>query len=114
MEKVGGAILKLLHTSHNRVLIDRIKSTLDEAEIVYIVRNEKLVGQAAGEVPPAVCWPEIFVRNEEDFEEAKQLINRLSTVPTSSHIAWICPNCSERLEPQFEICWSCQSERTPA
>lgn len=112
--ETGGCPLKLLHTSHNLILIDRIRSVLNEHGIPHIVRNENLQGQAAGEVPPAVCWPEVLVRDETDYLKAKGLIEQLTATRKKTALAWICPNCNERLEPQFEICWSCQGAHPEA
>lgn len=103
--------MKLLHTSHDLILIDRIKQALAEAGIPFFVRNENPVGQAAGEVPPVVAWPEVFVKDASMLSEAKKLIAMLEEKPNRTNLAWTCPACGEHLEPQFQQCWSCQSER---
>lgn len=103
--------MKLLYTGHDRILIDRIKQVLAKADIPCFIRNEHLMGQAAGEVPPVVAWPEVFVKDEAHFLAARHLLEELQVKSGGSRLAWICPNCSERLEPQFNTCWACQSSR---
>lgn len=101
--------MKLLYTGHDRIFIDRIRQALAQADIPCFIRNESLMGQAAGEVPPVVAWPEVFVKDETNFLVAKALMEGLQANVKTNGIAWICPNCSERLEPQFLQCWACQA-----
>ena len=48
------------------------------------------------------------------IDEAKTLVStymeeKAAEAPAGE--AWLCPNCQERLEGQFTLCWRCGSER---
>jgi hypothetical protein len=95
--------MKKLYSSQNRVLLYLIKARLEEKKINCFFKNES--PPLAGEIPPMIAWPEIWVMKDSDFEEAEKcLAAELAQQPAS---AWVCPQCHEKLEGQFEICWKC-------
>ena len=100
--------MKLIYTGQDRILIDRIKQALHQNGIPCFIRNESPIGQAAGELPPLVCWPEIYVKDEPTYQFAKPLVDALMPKTRATALKWICPKCSELIEAQFSICWSCQ------
>ncbi len=62
-----------------------------------------------GELPINECWPEVWVNDESDFNSAERLINTALS-PAEQNTKWHC-QCGESIEGQFEICWSCGSEK---
>jgi len=103
--------MKLIYTGQDRILLDRIKQALHQNGIPYFIRNENPVGQAAGEVPPLVCWPEIYVKDESTFDHVKPLVDALMPKTGATLLRWVCPNCNEQIEAQFSVCWACQVDR---
>jgi Putative prokaryotic signal transducing protein len=54
---------------------------------------------------------------ESDVDRAKAVIKEMSLKEAIGQInilgvaSWTCPNCGEKLEAQFNECWSCQTTR---
>ncbi len=103
--------MKRLYASHNTLLLEQLRTALDEAGIASSLRNENRTGQAAGELPPIVCWPEIWVRDPADFDAAAKIRDQLLSQLEQPGADWICPECGERLEGQFGSCWQCAASK---
>jgi hypothetical protein len=69
------------------------------------VRNQHL-SSILGEMPFAETWPELWIRNDMDFDRAKQLIDD-SIADESPATGWRCDACGEENERQFAACWKC-------
>lgn len=58
--------------------------------------------------------PSVFV-HEADWQQASELLqeftNRLANKPGRSFVKWICNNCGEKVEPNFDLCWNCGKSR---
>lgn len=100
--------MKKLYSSQNRVLLYLVKSTLDEKHIQTFIKNEN--PPLAGEIPPAIAWPEIWVMDDAQFDEAEKILQAELNAKIVAQ-DWDCPKCRERLEAQFEICWKCGAKR---
>lgn len=54
---------------------------------------------------------------ESDVDRARAVIKEMSSKEGLEEInksviePWICPNCGEKIEAQFNDCWSCQTTR---
>ncbi len=99
--------MKRLYASHNTLELEQIGHELTGAGIKFVMRNMNRTGQAAGEIPPIVCWPEIWVTHDEELPPAKRILARVLEELDNPGIAWTCPDCGERLEGQFGSCWRC-------
>jgi predicted RNA-binding Zn-ribbon protein involved in translation (DUF1610 family) len=79
-----------------------LRSMLERAGIPAMVEEH-----AAGllEAEAGVVWI-----NREDLEAARELITAHMNAPKST-ATWTCPACGEQLDPEFDICWNCQTER---
>ena len=75
---------KLLSTT-DRVKLELIKTRLDDAAVEYLVKNE--FPPAAGEIVPAVAWPEIWVLDENDWERAHAVLQEADAV-VAAEITW--------------------------
>jgi hypothetical protein len=100
--------VKKVFCSDNVILVGHVHSLLEANDIDCHLRNMNLTG-GIGELPINECWPEVWVNNEAGFSTAEQLINTALSAATQ-HSAWQCL-CGETIEGQFEICWSCGSEK---
>ena len=99
--------MKRLYASHNQVLLDQLVGELARAGIATLSRNMNMTGQAAGELPPIVCWPEIWVREDSDLAAAKSIVAEKLAALETPGADWHCPVCGEKLEGQFGSCWRC-------
>jgi hypothetical protein len=102
--------LKRIYSSHDLVAVHHAKNVLDAEGIRAVVKNE-LLSSAMGELPPAECQAELWVRPV-DAERAERIIRYDLRVEDT---AWRCPACGEASEPQFTQCWRCGAyrERSP-
>ncbi len=99
--------MKKIYTTENRVLLYLLKAKLTENCILSIIKNEEVSGPAAGEIPPVVAKPELWVMDDQQYSLATNLIkDELATLSTTKK-EWVCPQCGEYLEGQFDVCWKC-------
>jgi hypothetical protein len=103
--------MKRVFSSHNAVLAHHARNLLEVEGIETEMRN-LMLSSAMGELPPAECQAEVWVRNEADARRAESILyseNRSNLGP-----AWRCASCGEEAEPQFTQCWNCGAARTAA
>lgn len=59
----------------------------------------------------------VLILNDDDEARAVEIVRgfraKLSERPEETGIVWKwrCPNCREEVEPQFEMCWNCGTEK---
>ena len=103
--------MKRVYGSHDPIQIAQLRSLLEASHIACITRNDFLMG-AAGELPVMACWPELWVIENFQHEQARALIDAfLHNADASS--PWICPQCAEPGGAPFSQCWRCGHERPP-
>ena len=61
------------------------------------------LGAAAGELPPDQCLPEVWITDDSQEAQARELLHALQNVPQRR---WNCA-CGELVEGGFETCWNC-------
>ena len=99
--------MKKVTSSESLITISHYKNVLESEGIEAFIRNEHL-GSIVGEMPFQEVWPQLWVRNDLDYDRALQLIDRAVT-DESPAAAWKCKNCGAENEGQFAACWSCES-----
>ncbi len=97
--------MKLLYASQDRILLYLLKASLDDKQIQTFFKNEQ--PPLAGEIPPTIAWPELWVMDDSQFARAQQCIQAELIKRSDVKNAWQCPECQEKLEGQFESCWNC-------
>ncbi len=100
--------MKLIFTQQNRFLVSNARNIIENAGIETVLRNEYASG-AAGDLAPFDTWLELWVVNDADYAEAMKIIEAISS--RNPQEDWVCPNCGERNDASFEICWQCQNAR---
>ena len=62
-----------------------------------------------GEIPFHQAWPQVWIMDEGDAKQARELINQIerSQLPSS---AVFCPHCHEENPANFRTCWNCGRE----
>ena len=101
--------MKKLYSTTNQVFLALLKSKLVSEKIPTIIANAD--PPAAGEVPPLVAWPELWVIEDAYYERAKALVQVEVEKLEVPHKAWCCSHCGEWLEGQFDVCWACGEGR---
>lgn len=97
--------MKKIYSITDRVFIYLLKSKLEEKGINCIIKNEQ--PPLAGEIPPVIAPPELWVMDDEQFLYAKKIIQDELTEISTVKECWKCPTCQELIEGQFNVCWRC-------
>jgi rubrerythrin len=103
-------MVKIL-VSQSLIEIESLKSRLEQAGISCMVKNQ-YTATLAGEVPFAEVFPELWVENERDVEQAKELLAQWRTGRETIGTVWVCRTCGEEHGSQFTHCWKCGAART--
>ena len=98
--------MKRIFSSYNAVLAHHTRNLLEAEGIETEMRNQ-LLSSAMGELPPAECQVEVWVRNDGDAPRAFAILRR----PPPSGPDWTCARCGEFSGPQFTQCWKCGADR---
>ena len=102
--------MRCVFSAPDPALVHHVRNLLEHEGIACVVQGE-LRGVASGELPPIQCWPELWIVDDDRFDEAWRVASAFDDPAPPEGPHWICPTCGERLEPQFTECWLC---RTPA
>lgn len=102
--------MKRLYCDTDGMKVVYLKQILESHGIQCVVKNEYLAG-AVGEIPPAECWPELWVLDPERIEPARRLIKSILVEPDDLAESWQCRECGESSEGQFTDCWRCGASR---
>jgi hypothetical protein len=100
--------LKRVFSSFDRVAVHHARNLLEAEGIRAEVRNQFL-SSAMGELPPAECQAEVWVRTQ-DAARAQEVLFR-APIPGPE---WKCSQCGETLGSQFTQCWKCGAFRISA
>lgn len=99
--------MKLIYTHENRLLVSNVQNILENAGIAATLKNE-FVGSASGDLSFLSTWPEVWILNENDYDQAMHLVNTVLNNEPSSE--WTCNQCHENNAASFDLCWNCQKE----
>ena len=102
--------MKKLYTAQDPLTISHLKNILETGGVECVVRNTYLAS-AAGEIPPIECWPELWVVEDERYEEAQAVIKQTLAPVRGLEKSWKCRNCGETIDGQFSECWNCGSRQ---
>jgi hypothetical protein len=98
--------MKKLTSSQSLVTISHYRNLLSSEGIPSFIRNEYL-GSIIGEMPFEEVWPELWIRNDLDYDRALQLIDSATLAGESPAAPWRCRSCGTENEGQFAACWNC-------
>lgn len=94
-----------IYTSENRVLLEILKSKMEDESIACTINND--FPPAAGEITPVLAYPELWILNDEQIDRAKKILGQELSSQKNDGSDWKCPKCHEHLEGQFKVCWKC-------
>lgn len=98
--------MKRLYTDQNSLMVGNIKNILENNGIACIIKNFMLVG-GLGELPPTVCSTELWVLDDEKYNDAEIILKNIFSDNKQNLSEWKCINCGETVEGQFTECWNC-------
>lgn len=87
------------------------KSVLDEAGIPNFIRNQ-YSNNSLTEMPSALFFPALCVVQDEDYDQAMQILGEIYYALPSQAPDWRCRKCSEAVPGTFDSCWHCGDLRT--
>jgi hypothetical protein len=99
--------MKLAYTHENRFLVANAHNILEQHGITTVWKNE-YASSAIGEVASLDTWPELWVVDDADYDQAVHIISTALSAKNAPE--WVCSNCDEKNDAAFELCWNCQSE----
>lgn len=98
--------MKKLTSADSLVTISHYRNLLASEGIPTTIKNEFL-GSVVGEIPYFEAWPELWVKNDLDYDRALQLIDAANIAAESPLAPWVCRHCGADNEGQFGACWRC-------
>lgn len=105
--------MKRFYKDFDQFKVRQIYILLSDAGIPCTIKNELLQG-ASGEIPHHEALPEIWLLDKEWETKASALLAEFEQdikAEDVSEFDWLCTSCEQSNEPQFRICWQCQSPR---
>jgi hypothetical protein len=105
--------MKAVHECINRREASLIAGFLSDRGIRAEVRGGAWQAVEGELVNFRGALPRIYVVDDWDYDQARALVadylDLLRRAPEGE--PWTCPACGEALEPQFQSCWKCQTEK---
>ena len=101
--------MKRIFSSPSLIEVTQLKDVLQSAGIACFTRNEVSAG-LMGEVPLTDATPELWIEDDQRLAEALQMKSDWQATTKTTKPAggeWVCPNCGEKSEAQFDSCWKC-------
>ena len=99
--------MKLIYTHENRIMALNIRNVLINHGFDVTLNNE-FASSASGGLAPFDTWPEVWLLKDDDFDNAKKIIESISY--NSIQAAWECKKCQEENDESFDYCWKCHEE----
>ena len=97
--------MQKLFTHENRLIVYNIRNLLQEQGIECTINNEFSAG-GAGDLSPLETWPELWLIDDRDRQQALEIIDKLQHVDDEETT---CPECGEPNAGSFKLCWNCGS-----
>ena len=86
------------------MIVFNLKNVLEEEGIASVVVNE-YASSGAGELAAFETWPELWVEDENQFERAEAILQKVVFSPSAGF--WYCRKCQEKNDVAFRLCWHC-------
>lgn len=102
--------MKLIYSSPDLAAVAHLKDLLESAGMACFIQNE-VAARLFPEVPLSEAMPELWIDDDARLAEALEIKkDYLAPTPIAGPL-WTCPQCGEKLEPQFTSCWKCGAAR---
>jgi hypothetical protein len=101
--------MKKVYGHDDRFMVWQIKNLLEAKGIACFIKNEFAIG-AMGELSALDVLPEVWINDDDWLPKAEDFIKDFLKQPLQTD-SWLCSQCSEHNEGNFELCWSCGLDR---
>ncbi|WP_158971427.1 DUF2007 domain-containing protein [Paraglaciecola sp. L3A3] len=101
--------MEKVFSDNDRFRVWQVKQLIEEQGIKCFIKNEFAIG-AMGELSPLDVLPEVWIYDLQWLPKVKAFISEFLAQPVSE-IPWCCPQCQEKNEANFEVCWQCSSNK---
>ena len=93
--------MQKLFSSNESSEVELLKNIVEKEDIPCTIKT------AAGAIPFTEYYPELWILNDEDYPQAKNLLDNFLNPSVPAGVPWTCPTCGEKIEAQFSTCWRC-------
>lgn len=100
--------MKRVFTCSNSFELQAFKAELERIGVPYFVKNQ-YISSAVGELPFTEAWPELWVLNESDADQALVSCKKIESEMLKPKADWSCDMCGETNDGSFEYCWQCET-----
>lgn len=98
--------MRKVFLSQSLMEVESLKEYLEQAGIPCTIKNQQ-TSTLAGAIPFTEVFPELWVLRDEDYDQAKVLVEDRSKSLEPSQHSWVCSGCGESHSTQFTDCWKC-------
>jgi hypothetical protein len=100
--------MKLVFDHIDFTTVGHLQTLLEAEGIRTEIRNLN-ASSAAGAVPIAQVYPELWILENQDEARAKAIIQAYRDEASAEPVApgWTCPACGEAVDGVFGECWNC-------
>jgi rubrerythrin len=105
--------MRKIFESSDSMRVGHYQSMLESDGIQTFVKN---LNQSSlmGEIPFAEVYPELWIVNDDDHEQALRLLQSYEQPAAGNAEDWICPKCGEQVPKELNQCWSCDRPQSAA
>ena len=108
--------LKEIFRNADSAWVGLYQSILEDAEIptfVYNLNSLQLpaAGLAVAFFPLPLFFPTLCVLNDDDYQEAMQILQGVRSGVLRAPDHWKCGGCGEEIPENFARCWNCEAAR---
>ena len=99
--------MKKIYSAPSATQLELLRSELEANRIPCFIQNA--FPPAAGDIPPIVAWPTLWILDDKQFETAEKLLHQqLKSQGDTSQPVWTCPVCGAIVDGNFNMCWRCE------
>ena len=112
MRNEGGDLVIKVFENFDFSRVGQMQSLLESHGIRTFLKNQ-YGSSVMGEVPFVEVVPQLFILEQKDLVQAKQLL-QLDLPVEQPDEDWVCAECGVDVEGTFDRCWKCGTGRTVA
>ena len=102
--------MRKVFESSDSTRVGHYQSLLESDGIETFVKN---LNQSSlmGEIPFAEVYPELWIVNDADHEQALSLLESYQRSVSANAEDWICSKCGEQVPKELSQCWNCDTPK---
>ena len=104
-------MMRKIYSHPDMAIVQLVKNELENRGIKSVIRGEHLAAVAGGGASMD-AWFELWVMEDERLQETARVVQEfIEHDDVEGAEPWRCPDCGEKIEPQFAVCWNCGRAR---